>query len=603
MNYSWNSGAFHTSIAVNGPILIILKMITGFTQDVMMLFAKALQCFWGLALISIIADKTHRWYVPKASRSFFYITAFSSAVILPVINLALHTINYDVLSMTLGVLSVVMLGAGFRFGKLKYFAGSVIIAALATQEKLIASPVLFLCTLAFASRLTLTSGSLVRDFLSALKASAISVLCGSSVFLLSNISLIIVRNGNTLPGNVFGMIFQPYFLILWPMLRFFNKAVNLISIPLTVEIALLLSFICILALFSIVLPWIIENLKRNRFLNIQDCIVLVVKPVKFGLLLVMIVIGTAATFLMKAQVTPLVPVRDGYFTPILTFNGVCLSYGAKTYAGHIAASVAWSCATFVNAFPSVILLTIFLAWAIHASGYRRSEVSIRLVYHEIVAVISLICILLFGALQLPLIPRYMNLFYFLFLISGVIDIALFNFRLTKLKRILFTTGLLLLIIEVLPFRPALVTFRPFWSNMPAKFNTDPAYGQVPPWCTGWGEEVMLAGKRIYEEYGHECGSKDEIRIFHNYSGSWVKKPANVNLVFMAFGFDDYKYEKCDYYVFTRSGTTFSFIPFPSQVEPLFTIDSRGIVKAWVFRAGDLRAAGIKFQKNLPQTTR
>jgi hypothetical protein len=60
--------------------------------------------------------------------------------------------------------------------------------------------------------------------------------------------------------------------------------------------------------------------------------------------------GIAATFLITARVYPLIPVSEGFYKPQITFNGVCLSYGAKTIAGHTAASVAWACATFVNAF-------------------------------------------------------------------------------------------------------------------------------------------------------------------------------------------------------------------------------------------------------------
>lgn len=304
--------------------------------------------------------------------------------------------------------------------------------------------------------------------------------------------------------------------------------------------------------------------------------------------------GIAATFLITARVYPLIPVSEGFYKPQITFNGVCLSYGAKTIAGHTAASVAWACATFVNAFPSVILLGSLIFWSISAIRKRNPVNNASRVYVDLLAIASMAAILLFGAFQIPLLPRYINLF----LIAGIIDIASLKLK-PEIKKSVITAGLLLLLIEVLPFSPVPVTFRPFWSNMSEDFNNSPAYGQVPPWCTGWGEEVMLAGKKIVREYQNECGAETRIRIFHNYSGSWLRKPENVDLVFIRYGFKDYSYDECDFYIFSRSGTTFSFLPFPSEIKPLFTIHDRGIIKAWVFRAVDIKAAGIKFLKNYP----
>ncbi|NLP03354.1 MAG: hypothetical protein GX089_12730 [Fibrobacter sp.] len=602
LEYSWRKGAFHTSIALNGPILVALKAVMGFTQDILMVIAKAIHCFWGIALISIISDKSHKWLAPESSRLLFYISAFNATMILPVVNLALHTINYDLLSMCLGVLAVLMLGEGLRSGKVKYYAGSVIIASLAAQEKLIASPVLIICTFMLSVKLTVVRGKLTGNIFSALKAALISVASAVAVFVVSHSIVIAFRKGDIPVDNLAAMIFQPYLSALWPLIRIINGRLNLRNPSSSLEYylfwILVLVLIVSIAVFSMLYRYIAGKLHNNTPALQTDRLVSSLRFLKAGLLVMITITGIAATFLITPRVYPLIPVPEGFYKPQITFNGVSFSYGAKTIAGHTAASVAWACATFVNAFPSVILLGLLIFWSVSTTRKRNSVNNANRVYVDLLAIASMAAILLFGVFQIPLLPRYINLLLCMFLIAGIIDIASLKSR-PAIQKFAVIAGFLLLLIEVLPFSPVPVTFRPLWSNMSEDFNNSPAYGQVPPWCTGWGEEVILAGKKIVREYQNECGAENRIRIFHNYSGSWLRKPENVDLVFIRYGFDDYSYDKCDFYIFSRSGTTFSFIPFPSEIKPLFTIHDRGVIKAWVFRAVDLKAAGIKFLKNYP----
>jgi len=267
LEYSWRMGAFHTSIALYGPILVALKAVMGFTHDILMVIAKAMHCFWGIALFSIISDKSHKWLAPESSRLLFYISAFNLSMILPVVNLALHTINYDLLSMCLGVLAVLMLGQGWNSGKVKYYAGSVIIAALAAQEKLIASPVLIICTVMLSVKLTAFSGKLTEKIFSAFKASVISVASAVSVFVVSHSIVIVFRKGDIPAENLAAMIFQPFLSVLWPLIRIINGRINLRDPSSSIEYYLfwisVLVLIVSIAVFSMLYRYIAGKPHRN----------------------------------------------------------------------------------------------------------------------------------------------------------------------------------------------------------------------------------------------------------------------------------------------------------------------------------------------------
>jgi hypothetical protein len=603
-NLIWDGyGALRTTTALTGSLVALAEIAFGFTKDILAVLAKGLHCLWGIALLTIIVDQTYRLYRVSQTYGYYFVVTFCAAAALPVVNLSVHTLNYDLLSMELGALALVWLGAGWRMKSPKLLIACLVAAALAAQEKLIAAPVLWLCTISAAVLFSADQGGSLRSALPrSLKAALVACGIPMLVFLVSFTLVTLVRGGNAPERGLFDALFQPYIFGVWPLLNYSIGAHSITVLygrydalwSIAIFSAALAGFSASLILAHRVAS---RPLCRRLREGLQRTVSARLPRLNFFLLLAICVTGVAATFLLHAKVTPLVAAAPGDYVPFQRWNGVNLFYGASSLAGHLAASAAWACATFVNAFPTIVLSLMLLTWGKRAlrKAPHDPAAPVGLHYQDIVAFFTLLAIPLYGVAQIRLTPRYINLFFLLFLVMGGLEMTNWNFRSLKVKTALIGIALALLVIEIVPFRPALVSFRPLWSNPSSAFAATPAFGISPPWHTGWGEEITVAGKRIYRLYAKDCASGGGgIRIFHNYPGFWLRKPPGVELIDIHLGIDACGYNPCDFYLFTRSGTTFSDIPFPSKVAPLLTIDNRGVVKAWVFRGSDLKAAGISF---------
>ena len=230
------------------------------------------------------------------------------------------------------------------------------------------------------------------------------------------------------------------------------------------------------------------------------------------------------------------------------------------------------------------------------SGAREGDALWSTVVRDCLAIASLAGPALYGLMQVPVYPRYLNLFLLGAVLFSLPDIFIVNLRTRFAAMAGAAVFCVLIFAEVLPFYPVDVGFRPVWSNYSKEFSTNPAYGLSTPWYAGWGEEVFECAKRIEKIAAASCGRADTLRILHNYPGGWIRPPKGVELIFMDHTFSDYTYGPCDYYVLTRKGVTFSPHGFPETSRPLFTLSERGLVKAWVFRGSDLAGDGFTFGK-------
>lgn len=601
---NWDLGALRTTLAVLGPAMSVLTAVTHWTADMALMAAKALHWLLGIFIITILVDQLHRYCCRAAPRVLFHAFLLSSILLLPVVNLAIKTLNYDLVSMTLGALAALWLCAGLGVGSTRLLLCSVGAAVLAAQEKLIASPLLWLCIIAAAVRMTWPArrAGTAQLFARAAAASAAAT-CVALALILVTYGLAIIAHGPGGPSFDVKVLF-PFLQAVWPLVRilagspacsYWGALPTLGPAWIAPGIAGIWAvvFIADVALCRLFPPAAAAPPKQASGVPLAR----ILAYLKFSLLCLAAIAGGISTLALHATVWPLVPAPPGGYVPRATFNGISLCYGAHSFLTHCASSVAWAFATFANAIPSALLAVI-----VFFSGLRLRKNMLSVNFsrmdaaRDTGAVVLVSGIVLYGLFQIPLLPRYLNLPFLGILIFCLPD--LFALRLpNRVTGAIAAAVVLLTALEELPFLPSAVTFHPVWSVGSKQFNKSPNYGRTGPWCTGWGEEVLQAGKRIHALSGaRECAERGMVRIFHNYPGGWVQMPSGVSLFFMDCTFTDYRYEPCDYYLLSRAGTTFSPHPFPYGIRPLMTLDERGFVKAWVFRASDLAAAGFRFEE-------
>ncbi|MFW5785196.1 MAG: hypothetical protein ACOCW1_03330 [Chitinispirillaceae bacterium] len=593
----WELGAFRTTTTILGPLLSAIQNLTGITKDLALVAAKAAHWLIGIFLNTLIIDQIRRLFLKRVPRYLFHIVLFNAAVLLPVTGLALKTLNYDLTSMLLGVLGCVWLAAGLQSGGRFHLYASIAALTLAAHEKLIASPLLWLCLFFATARLAYTQTSsswkeLIRKNL------GYAVLTTGSSLALIFISFALVHsihgpNGPDLDPNQLLMSFQSGF---WPIKRLFaEKFQHLFYFQYSAPSNLILMIVMIhLTVSAAAFSTCLFFRHLRHYIGAHQPDLRKVAIVKTILLLTLVIAGIISTFTINTRIWPYIPVADGSYTPSSTFNGITLHYQAKTLLFHTFASTGWACAVFVNAIPTV-LLAVLLICCVFPIVEKRTHVRGNTLGLDVLAIFFMLIPFVYGLLQIPLYPRYFNLFLLGIVITIIPTAFTFPIRSLQIKAVLVSVGLSLLLTEVYPFGPLGSTFRPLWSNYSDDFHNNPNFGKVSPWYPGWGEELFEAFKIINKQKGSV-----DVRIFHNFPGSLIRPPENVTTFSMPIeaGRFRYSYGENDYYVISRNGvSTYPDLGFPHKTDPLFTIKDRSFTKAWVFRGSDLEASGFRFVRD------
>ena len=510
---------------------------------------------------------------------FFYV-----GLLLPTNALALKVFNYDKLSLFFTVLGVMLMARAVKEPDGHAVTTGLISLALAAQEKLIAAPILWLCLPVYVFVRIRRSGSrtLWRDALTA------SVVAAAWVLGVHLAAFAVVKLAGG--ANLFlTTIFKPLTSVLWPLTQT-AFGIARVDHPVVVVLACIgLSFAGSLLLYASAGLQGKAELQPARTSN--------VRPLVIGICVAAVFCsGVGWTFGGQVFLGPAMDVPGHLYRPVHSFNELFWHYGSGSQAGHLIRSMAAYLAVFVHAIPSVVWLMVFFSCWIglrSSSAGQDPVVSSYLFY--LATCLSLVSPIVFALTQMPPGSRYFNVFIFLMVLIAMLRI--FSRPLdSRLKIPVVVVFIVLLVVEVAAFRPLFGAFAPFWAHETDKeFHTtvQPGkLGSIMRW-TGWGEEVMLAGRRVE----NQCRSAgcDDTRIFYAYPGAWLQSSAIARENISAIDGDKaMDYDNRDYVVINRSAAVQQMIRFPDQVEPVDTITFRGYTQAWIFRGDQLKKAGFRF---------
>jgi hypothetical protein len=595
----WRMGAFRTSIITLGPLFDLLQKYTPVTKDVVLVLAKAVHWITGVFIIAFIINQLHRLFYKDSVRYLlFYCAMFNAIMLLPVTGLALKTLNYDLLPMLLGVLGCIWCAAGVRDGNRQLLLASVAVLTLAAQEKLIASPLLMIGMAVAAFRLTIPGDSGVRwrtffgntaVWAGVVIAVSLAVVGGMFAMLRATHKYI----GTIRSTDQF---LSAYTSCLWPVRRLIPPADG-IGIPVGDSMSLVFGCLLIFcAVFTMVLA--LHGVKRIGTLAATNSVALpgTIRFCRSAGFIMLTGIGIIAGYTITTTIWPLVPVPPGRYLPGVTFNGIAHYFGCGSFFSHTVSSIAWAYAVFVNALPTA-LLVMMAAGAVVAVRMRNIAGASHRLPLVILSLFFLTGPLLYGALQIPVYPRYLNVFLLGAVISLVPELLLLRLGHPCVTGAAGAIVVAALYLEVVPFQPLGDDFHPLWSHSSKAYNTTPAFGNVAPWHTGWGEELYGATVRL-RTLTHDCSNG--IRVYYNFPGALIRKPDRVTTSAMPKGHGqlEYRYGDCDFYILSRNGiSSYPYVEFPANVPPLFTIEHRDVIQAWVYRGSDLGAALFHFEND------
>ena len=515
--------------------------------------------------------------------------------------------------MSLSICALLFIASAFRQRRSRHALWSVVAAYLAAQEKLSASPVLMACCSLYVLY-HLESGrrfAFVKALIVTLRGVGIALATGF-------FCVVIVRfaGSGVFPRSFVARIVDPFTMFLMPFLRFTAGITDFgefsyqkYAVMLT--IVAMLVYAISLGLLLMRRAWggpslSLEPARTGAFL----------RNVNYPLAAAVFAIGLVATYLVRHHFCYYVTGEPFPFIHSKPFNTTIVFFGATSLAPHLLASIGYAYAVFVNAIPTVFWLALGAVFVMERKKIASSTIPW---YGEAVLPCIFAVPFVWGLCQIPVGNRYFNLFLFLFAFAVVLKFGNALSGLPKRWRIVAVTLFIsLLVAEIVPFRPCYSAFRPIWSHFSDSKAPLPTLGN-PSWV-GWGEEVMLASKKIEKLIRSDpasfAGSGKALTLFFFYGGDYLttsgKTPFVLKYVMKDPAFRHYDVEK----ELTRLGKVcakshvtyeanslflvnrYDFVvgakTFPRSVEPLFTIGYRGYPLAWVFKGDALRTAGISF---------
>ena len=575
-------GAFRTSELLLGPLVLATQAWIGDAYRLAM-FLKAFHWLVGFGLMLWIYHISRRWVL--GDRHTYFVLYMLVALLLPTNLLALKVFNYDKLSLLLGTLGAFYLIAAWEDRRSLPAAGGLICLALAAQEKLIAAPLVWVALPVFAALYADRPGRTSPRFAAHGAASLVAL----GIVLAVNASTLIGVAG--LRGSFEGL---PAATVLTPLQNAFSPLFRGAHEWGSLSAALGLIAGC--WAFTGIAAMGLQRLSRFKSRRLR------LEPVSercflagVALALVMLIVAVVWTHTGEIYLGPMRPVSAGHYTPDVSYNDTYWHFDAETVWQHGLQLIAADVAVFASCLPSAFWLAL-VAWFWLDRRTRSANRQPALWALVLMAGAALAAPFGFALTRLPVGPRYFNLF--VFWVSIVVVIRL-NSRLTSRRRkVAAVLGVFaLMLVEILPFGPLYGVYAPVWlRGSDPTFDGTFAPGRMGPlnrW-PGWGEEVMIAGRRIEGD----CRPEDceAVRLYTAYPGIWLD-PGRISprrIAIIGNG-DRLTYTANDYFIVNRAAVTQAWVRLPEGVAPYCQVAFGNYIQAYVYRGDALAKAGFRFQ--------
>lgn len=507
----------------------------------------------------------------------FFIISTSCLFLLPVTSMAIKTLNYDSISMLGSVLALLLVCfalSNHSRTKLSVCLAAIVVATLAAQEKLSASPILVVVLIAYA----LLWAQRARNYpiVAAIVAVVTGVCISASLSVLSTAVYALGYPGS-LPPALWTGIGDAFSTWAWIPLQILSgkgggEAPDRLA-------AMGLAISCLVIAAAVV----------------GTCAGARPHVLRFGPRIVAFAVlaGLAAGLLSMAVLQPFwAPFYPSTLAKSYVMNGIWLHFGLDSelltrvaYIGYAFEIIVVSLPTFVFGLVVVACLLMIVR--------RGAEDN-----HASFLILVALALTLMGALlQIPLGPRYLNIPLMLLMLAALL--LVFG-RLRSIRRaatgsvfslLIACACALSVVLEVLPFRPLFAAYRPYWVEYPDAHFAEP--GRMNPSWVGWGEEKALLGAEFEKWCATEGGGCNGVHVYHMYDGRWLpERPRPFTIERWSDVMDKEPLGSTDFYLFSRT-VVVQGIPQPKS-KPIVTLAFRGYEMAWIYRGSDLAREGYRF---------
>ncbi|MDR1921564.1 MAG: hypothetical protein LBS31_07470 [Candidatus Adiutrix sp.] len=585
--FSWNMGALRTSYLLHHSLGFFIN-IPPWSDDVSQQIHKGLHWLVGLGLFWRLAflwrGLVQAWAGgDERPRLSLLLGLWYLLLLNPASMVALKVLNYDLLALVLSLLAAALCLSSLTGARPALLAAlAVVCAFLGAQEKLSAGPFLILSS-AFFVRALFQSAPLAR------------IKNKGRRFLASLASLALLLSSGLLAVGLWAAVFFPSLAnpdrLFWgladPLVSWTWLPAALSGVFTTKELfawadkwlpVSLLLFLLAVSLGAAALSLFFKCAAATpRKARAALCAALAL-AVAFGLIYTSI---AAPDF--HVYMSPYHPPAEGLYVPTKGMNGSFWHFDSPDYASYLFNMVK---AHLLNAFAA-LPLTAAALWlaSLYCLGFVRKdalgELSLILALFSVIFFIGLIA---YGLVGVPVVIRYKNFLLLLPALLGALTLASLP---RPRANVLCGLVMAALVAEMAPHAPLYFSYASPTVAMgrarDAKMFELGAMGVNWP---GWGEETMLAGRRLQKE------NRGPLNLFCYYSSAWLRAPENIAVLPMRDSGENNDSEN-DFYLFNRIGAIQRWhgVPFPVNTEPYALTAFNGYVQGWLFRGSDLKAGG------------
>ena len=533
------------------------------------------------------------------------IILFYAIMSLQVTLLSIKTVNYDLNSLLLALLSVMLMIYAIRKVSLLNALMAVVSAMLATQDKMLAGPMLYLALLIMVIILTI---KVIRKNIKiplVLIAAAVTMIPVIMSYMANYYVGFFLAGGNipsvTFHDTVYSYV-QYSLTILESISSFFalsDKAV-IVNLLMLWGIFTIASYITKNVDKSINNKAVQNNDKKNinnNVINTSDKKVIsrkesicakrvkIISAIVIALVFMMFIIAIISIRLTPfVYMSPLYKMDVGSYNSKSIMNGITYHFNAKSMAEHYAKLAGTIIYIFYKSVPVGYMVLLAAVGVVMYIYKKRPDISNML----FILLSAVIFPLLYSAIQITPNERYQNVYILIFAYLTVVTLVEMVIQNKKIYLYAILTVMLINAIDVHRYDYAYTEYFAIWDTKYIEQREECYTGKmVPGYHAAWGEHVIYAGEML-GRYAHDNNIPyKDMNIHYEYYGEYYNNGGMNIIVDGSEAWKTCEIGEHDYFVVSRGAATKEgegglSIKLINNATPMYTFGYNGATEMWVY---------------------
>ena len=533
------------------------------------------------------------------------IILFYAIMSLQVTLLSIKTVNYDLNSLLLALLSVMLMIYAIRKVSLLNALMAVVSAMLATQDKMLAGPMLYLALLIMVIILTI---KVIRKNIKiplVLIAAAVTMIPVIMSYMANYYVGFFLAGGNipsvTFHDTVYSYV-QYSLTILESISSFFalsDKAV-IVNLLMLWGIFTIASYITKNVDKSINNKAVQNNDKKNinnNVINTSDKKVIsrkesicakrvkIISAIVIALVFMMFIIAIISIRLTPfVYMSPLYKMDVGSYNSKSIMNGITYHFNAKSMAEHYAKLAGTIIYIFYKSVPVGYMVLLAAVGVVMYIYKKRPDISNML----FILLSAVIFPLLYSAIQITPNERYQNVYILIFAYLTVVTLVEMVIQNKKIYLYAILTVMLINAIDVHRYDYAYTEYFAIWDTKYIEQREECYTGKmVPGYHAAWGEHVIYAGEML-GRYAHDNNIQyKDMNIHYEYYGEYYNNGGMNIIVDGSEAWKTCEIGEHDYFVVSRGAATKEgegglSIKLINNATPMYTFGYNGATEMWVY---------------------